>query len=67
MNGDTVARISIQWASSKEELEELKREETQVRDILAESFKDSKINVDINNISFIFYNFWEIVVRVNWG
>jgi hypothetical protein len=67
MNGETIARISLQWASSKEELEDLKKEETQVRDLLSESFKDSKIDVEINNISFIFYQFWEIAVRVNWG
>lgn len=67
MNGETIARISMKWASSKEELEDLKKEETQVRDLLFESFKDSKIDVEINNISFIFYQFWEIVVRVTWG
>ena len=67
MSGDTMARISLHWASSKEELADLKKEEAQVRELLQQSFPDSKIEIETNNISFIIYQFWEIVVKVNWG
>ena len=67
MSGETMARIGLQWAANRKESEELQKEEQQVRDQLKESFPDSRIEVDTNIVSFIIYEFVEIVVKVNWG
>ena len=67
MNGDTLARVSSSWASSKEELANLKKEEQLIRDSLNTFFPDSKVDIELNHISFIIYEFWEIVVKVNWS
>ena len=62
-----MARIGLQWASTRKESEELQKEEQQVRDLLKDSFPDSKVEVDTNVVSFIIYEFVEIIVKVNWG
>jgi hypothetical protein len=67
MAGETMARIGLQWAATRKESEELQKEEQQVRDQLKEAFPDSKIEVDTNVVSFIIYEFVEIIVKVNWG
>ena len=67
MNGDTLARVSSAWANSSEELALLKKEEQLVRDTLYAFFPDSKIDIEINVVSFIIYSFWEIVVKINWS
>jgi hypothetical protein len=67
MKGETLARISSEWASSQEQLASLQKEEQVVRDQLHTAFPDAKIEVDINSISFFFFSFWEIVVKVNWS
>ena len=67
MAGETLARVSSSWASSSEELATLKKEEQVVRDSLNSFFPDSKIELEINVVSFIVYSFWEIVVKVNWS
>ena len=67
MGGETMARVGMQWASTRKESEELQKEEQQVRDLLKESFPDSRVEVDTNIVSFIIYEFVEIVVKVNWG
>ena len=67
MLGDTIARISATWASTKSELEGLKKEEGIVLEQLKELFKDSKIDITTNCVSFIVYEFWEIVVKVDWS
>ena len=67
MGGETMARVGMQWASTRKESEELQKEEQQVRDLLKEAFPDSRVEVDTNIVSFIIYEFVEIVVKVNWG
>jgi hypothetical protein len=67
MMGDTIARISASWAFTKEELESLKKEQDLVHQQLKDIFKDSKIDITTNCVSFIIYEFWEIVVKVDWS
>lgn len=67
MSGEVTARVSLQWASNRKESEELQKEEQQVRDQLKETFPDSKVEVDTNIVSFIIYEFIEIIVKVNWS
>lgn len=67
MGGETMARIGLQWAANRKEAEDLQKEEQQIREFLKESFPDSRIEVDTNIVSFIIYEFVEIIVKVNWG
>lgn len=67
MMGDTIARISASWASTKAEMDTLKKEQELVHQQLKEIFKDSKIDIATNCVSFIIYEFWEIVVKVDWS
>ena len=67
MGGETMARVGMQWASTRKESEELQKEEQQVRDILKGEFPDSKVEVEVIFTSMIFYETVEIVVKVNWG
>ena len=67
MKGETMARISCNWASSQSELEGLVKEEQQVREQVKEVFKDSAVEVETTMISLLFYQFWEIVIKVNWS
>jgi hypothetical protein len=67
MKGETIARTSCNWASSKAELESLAKEEKQVREQVKEIFKDSIVDVETVKIGLVFYEFWEIVIKVNWG
>jgi len=67
MAGDTMARVSMNWASNKIELGDLQKQEQIVRDNLKEIFRDSKIEVETNHINLLFYEFWEIVVKANWN
>jgi hypothetical protein len=67
MSGETMARIALHWATNRKESEDLQKEEQIVRDQLKESFPDSRVEVDTNIVSFIIYEFVEIVVKVNWG
>ena len=66
-DGQTMSRSSINWAYNKLEVADLQKEEQRVREILKESFKDAKIDVDTTHINLIFYEFWEITVKVNWA
>jgi hypothetical protein len=67
MSGETVVRVSSFWASTKEELEGLEKEVKIVRDQLKEVFDDSLIEIETNRINLIFYEFYEIVIKVTWG
>lgn len=67
MQGDTMARTSLAWASSQKELADLQKEESAVRQLIGEAFSDAKIDIQINHISLIIYEFWEIVVKVDWS
>ena len=67
MRGDTIARISAEWASTKAELDTLKKEEELVRTHLSQIFHDAKVEIVTNCVSFIIYEFWEIVVKVDWS
>ena len=67
MQGDTIARISSAWANSKEEVEDLKKEKDAILEQLSTIFKDAIIDIETNLISFVIYQFWEIVVKVNWS
>lgn len=67
MNGDTVIRVSVNWASNKQEAEELQSQEALIRDSLKTIFPDSKIEVETNSLNMILFEFWELVLKVNWG
>jgi hypothetical protein len=67
MKGETMARVACDWAHTQAELDGLAKEEQQVRELVKEAFKDSVVQVDTTKVSLIFYQFWEIVVTVNWG
>jgi len=67
MLGDTIARISAGWASTKAEMESLKKEESLILEELKTVFKDARIEIITNCVSFIVYEFWEIVVKVDWS
>ena len=66
MLGDTIARISATWAATKDEMESLKKEETLVLEQLKAIFNDARVDSTTNCVSFIVYEFWEIVVKVDW-
>lgn len=65
--GETAIRIAIRWASSKQEAEELQSQEAAIRQQLKETFTDLKVEVEVNSLSFILFEFWELVVKLNWG
>jgi hypothetical protein len=67
MMGDTIARISATWASTKDEMESLKKEEALVLEQVNAVFKDARVDIMTNCVSFIVYEFWEIVVKVDWS
>jgi hypothetical protein len=67
MNGDTVIRLSIRWASNQQEAEELQAQEALIRESLTTIFPDSKIEVETHSLHMILFEFWELVVKVNWG
>jgi len=67
MKGETMARISCNWATTQAELETLAKEEQQVREQVKEVFKDSIVEVETTMISLVFYQFWEIIIKVNWS
>ena len=67
MGGDTIVRISTSWASTKAEVEELKKEEDVIHQQLKTIFQDAKVDIMTNCVSFIIYEFWEIVVKVDWS
>ena len=67
MGGETITRLSVSWASSKKEAEELQAQESMIREQIKEIFKDSKVDVDLNSLNMILFEFWELVIKVNWG
>jgi hypothetical protein len=67
IKGETMARISNTWASTEQELQDLRKEEQQVIEQVKAVFPDSTVEMETNKISLFFYEFWEIVVKVNWG
>jgi len=66
MNGETAIRSVCPWASTAEQAEELEKEKKEILERLKEIFPDSLVIVESNRISFIIYDFWELVVRVSW-
>lgn len=66
-DGQTMSRSSMNWAYSKSELAELQAHEQKVRDLLKVAFCDAKIEVDTTHINLIFYEFWELTVKVAWA
>jgi hypothetical protein len=67
MQGDTLARISLAWANSQQELADLQKEESAVRQLIQSAFSDARVDIQTNHISFVIYEFWEIVVKVYWS
>ena len=67
MGGETAIRLAISWASGKQEAEELQAQEAAIRGSLKELFPDSKVEVDVNSLNMILFEFWELVIKVSWG
>jgi transcriptional/translational regulatory protein YebC/TACO1 len=67
IQGETAIRIAVKWASSKQEAEELQAQEALIREALKSMFPDVKVEVDVNSLSFILFEFWELVIKLNWG
>jgi hypothetical protein len=67
VQGETAIRIAVRWASSKQEAEELQVQEVLIREALKAMFPDVKVEVDVNSLSLIFFEFWELVIKLNWG
>jgi hypothetical protein len=65
--GETSARISCHWASSKEEYDSLQKQEQLVRERLKETFKDANVTVDAQHMNFFITEYWELVILVRWG
>jgi hypothetical protein len=65
--GETAIRLAINWASGKQEAEELQAQEAAIRAQLKEIFPDSRVEVDVNSLNMIFFEFWELVIKVSWG
>ena len=67
MAGETIIRITTPWASSRTEMAELTNEEDLIRTQLTQIFHDAKIEVLKNSISFIIYEYWELIVKIDWS
>ncbi len=67
MKGETICRVQSSWCSTKEEAEALQSQEQQIRESLKTIFPDSRVTVETSTVSFIVYEFWEIIITVSWG
>ena len=67
MKGETICRVQTSWCSNKEEAEALQAQEQTIRETLKSIFPDSKVTVETSTVSFIVYEFWEIIITVAWG
>jgi len=67
MAGETIVRITTPWASSRVEMADLTKEEDLIRTQLIQIFHDAKIEVLKNSISFILYEYWELIVKIDWS
>jgi hypothetical protein len=65
--GETALRIAISWASGKQEAEELQAQEAAIREQLKGIFTDVKVEVEVNSLNMILFEFWELVIKLNWG
>jgi hypothetical protein len=65
--GETAIRIALKWASTKEEAQDLQAQEAQIRELLKSIFPDVKVEVDVNSLNLLFFEFWELVLKLNWG
>ena len=66
MKGETAVRVVCPWATT-DQAEEFAKEQAEILEKLKEIFKDSTVVLEVNRISFIIYEFCELVVRVTWG
>ena len=67
IQGETVARASINWALTQKEADDMASKETEVRQILKETFKDGSVQVDVVHMNYFITEYWELVVRVAWA
>jgi hypothetical protein len=67
IQGETVARSSINWALTQKEADEMASKETEVRQLLKEIFKDGSVQVDVVHMNYFITEYWELVVRVAWA
>ena len=65
--GETAIRHAVRWASSKEEAEELQAQEALIREGIKSTFPDVKVEVDVNSLNLLIFEFWELVIKLNWG
>jgi hypothetical protein len=65
--GETAIRLAVKWASSKQEAEELQAQEALIREGIKATFTDVKVEVDVNSLNLFLFEFWELVIKLNWG